>query len=146
MSIQGQLYKSIKSMPGCIAGGYIDLDTGKLVSMLTMESQSKEVLERLVGITEDLFQGPNVVLIENIFKEARGITDTGSHLFQEMVVMNEDLMHIFVRGHGNKNHVITFVSKGSANMMSFLVNARAEVYKLEAALRADLEKSRNASG
>ena len=108
--------------------------------MLTMESHSREVLERLVGITEDLFQGPNVLLIEDVFRKAGRLNESASHVFQEMVVMNDDLMHLFLRGHNDKDHIITFVSKSSANLVSSLVNARAEIYKLEAALRADREK------
>ena len=137
MSLKGQLYKTIRGMPNCIAGGYIDLRSNELVAMLTMESHSQEVLDRLVGITEDLFQGPNVLMIEDVFKKARGDESVTSHLFQEMVVMNENLLHVFLRGQGDKEHVITFVYKGNSNVMSILVNARTALPKLEAALRAD---------
>ncbi len=140
MSLKSQLYKSIRSMPSCIAGGYIDLDQGKLVAMLAVEIYPKEKLDRLVGITEDLFQGQNVVMIENIFKKARGRDANSQHFFKEIVVTADDMMHIYLRGNTNSNHIISFINKNQDNLVLSLTKARAEVYKLEAALRAEKER------
>ncbi len=139
MSLKSQLYKSIRSMPSCIAGGYIDLEKEKLVAMLAVENYPKDKLERLVGITEDLFQGQNVVMIENIFKQTRGQTAVHRHLFQEIIVTADDMMHIYLRGSANNNHIISFINAKTDNLVFFLTKARAEVCKLEAALRADKE-------
>jgi len=142
MSLSAQLYKSIRSMPNCIAGGYIDLENDEMVSMLSVDTQSEEVLERLVGITRDLFQGPNVLMIEDIFKKRRDINDDSLHYFKEIVVMNEGLAHVFLRGQSYKGHAVTFVSRGETNVVLSLVKARVELKKLEAALRADRAKIR----
>jgi hypothetical protein len=131
MSLKSQLYKSIRGMPLCIGGGYIDLDNEILLDMLTRGPESKEMLPRLVGITEDLFQGPNVKMIEDIFNKSRGVQDQGRHLFQEMVVMNEDLIHVFIRGKTFNNHVVTFIFEGEMNMGLSLSKSRKEIPLLE---------------
>jgi hypothetical protein len=131
MSLKSQLYKSIRGMPLCIAGGYIDLDNKILLDMLTRGPESKDMLPRLVGITEDLFQGPNVTMIEQIFNESRGSQDPDRHLFQEMVVMNEDLIHVFIRGKSFNNHIVTFIFEGEMNMGLSLSKSRKEIPYLE---------------
>ncbi len=136
MSLKSQLYKSIRGMPDCIAGGYIDLENKELLDMLSRGPESKEMLPRLVGITEDLFQGPNVVMIENVFKKSRGITDSGRHFFQEMVVMNDDLIHVFIRGKKYNNDIITFIFEGTVNTGMLLSKSRKEIPFLEAEVSA----------
>jgi hypothetical protein len=131
MSLKSQLYKSIRGMPLCIAGGYIDLDNKILLDMLTRGPESKDMLPRLVGITEDLFQGPNVTMIEQIFNKSRGSQDPDRHLFQEMVVMNEDLIHVFIRGKSFNNHIVTFIFEGEMNMGLSLSKSRKEIPYLE---------------
>jgi hypothetical protein len=126
-------------MPSCIAGGFIDLDRGNLVAMLAVEMYPKDKLDRLVGITEDLFQGKNVLMTENIFKKARGRDAINQHYFKEIVVTANDMIHVYLRGNANSNHIISFISKNQDNQVLSLTKARAEVYKLEAALRAEKE-------
>jgi hypothetical protein len=126
-------------MPSCIAGGFIDLDQGKLVAMLAVEKYPKDKLDRLAGVTEDLFQGKNVVMTENIFKKARGRDAIHQHYFKEIVVTANDMIHVYLRGNANGNHIISFISKNQDNQVLSLTKARAEVYKLEAALRAEKE-------
>jgi hypothetical protein len=142
MSLKSQLYKSIRSMPSCVAGGYIDLGRDELVAMLAVETYPRKELERLVGITEDLFQGANVVMIEEIFKKARGKEDKQYHLFQEIVVTANDFIYIFFRANTNKNHIISFITSTSDKLVLLLTKARSEVVKLEAAFRAERERTR----
>lgn len=142
MSLKSQLYKSIRSMPSCVAGGYIDLGRDELVAMLAVETYPRKELERLVGITEDLFQGANVVMIEEIFKKARGKEDKQYHLFQEIVVTANDFIYIFFRATTNKNHIISFITSTSDKLVLLLTKARSEVVKLEAAFRAEREQTR----
>ncbi|MCK5359914.1 MAG: hypothetical protein KAJ95_04765 [Gammaproteobacteria bacterium] len=139
MSLRVEMYRAIRRMPACVAGAYIDLNNSQLLCMLTMEDDSEHVLERFVGVAEDLFQGSNVLLIEDIFKSARGVMDDTSHYIQEMVIMNDDLVHVFIRCRRNNNHILAFLFQNRVNTISFLVNARSELIKLEAAAIADLQ-------
>jgi hypothetical protein len=133
MSLDKALNDGMKQIPECVAAGYVDLSTGMLLGVKTVDSHPSEVLEIVAAATSDMFQGANVTLIENMFKKARGVSD-GRHYFQEMVVLSENLLHLFARCKGNEDHVIVFVCRKSANMGMVLTKARAIMPTLEGAV------------
>ena len=134
MSLDTQLNESVKSVPECLAAGYVDVGTGMLLAVKTVDSHPSEVLDLLAAATADLFQGPNVVAIEDIFKKARGTDDKDAHYFQDIIVMSENLVHVFLRGKTYTDHIITFVCRKSVNLGMAITKARMEVPKLEASL------------
>jgi len=131
--LEQELQKSIANVPGCVAAGYVDLSTGMLLGVKTVDSHPDEVLELLAAATSDMFQGANVVTIENMFKKARGVED-GKHYFHEMIVNSENLLHVFLRGKVNEEHVVCFVCRKSANLGMALTKARSSVPALEASI------------
>jgi hypothetical protein len=133
MSLDAEVQKSIATIPECIAAGYVDVGTGMLLSIKSVDSHPGEVMDLLAAATGDLFQGPNVVAIEDIFKKARGSNDQG-HYFQEMVVLSDNLVHVFLRGKTYTEHVVVFVCRKSVNLGMALTKARMAAPKLEAAL------------
>ena len=134
MSLEDAIQKSISEIPECLAGGYVDLTSGMLLGIKTVDSHPQEVLEMLAAATADLFQGPNVVTIENMFKKARGVAMDDHHYFQEMLVNSDNLIHVFMRGKTNQDHVITYVCRKSANLGMVLTKARASLPTVEASL------------
>jgi len=131
--LEQQLQAAVASIPECVAAGYVDLSTGMLLGIKTVDSHPAEVLELLAAATADMFQGPNVVTIENMFKKARGVQDA-SHYFHEMIVNSENLIHVFIRGKTNQEHVVAFVCRKSANLGMVLTKSRAAIPALESAL------------
>lgn len=131
--LEQALQKAITTVPECVAAGYVDLTTGMLLGIKTVDSHPAEILELLAAATADMFQGPNVVTIENMFKKARGLTDS-HHYFHEMIVNSENLVHIFIRGKTNEEHVVGFVMRKSANLGMALTKARSSMAELEAAV------------
>ena len=134
MSLDQVLNEAMKQVPECVAAGYVDLSTGMLLGVKTVDSHPAEVLEIVAAATSDMFQGANVTLIENMFKKARGTSDDARHYFQEMVVMSENLLHLFMRCKGNEDHVVVFVCRKSANMGMVLTKAKSALPSLEAAV------------
>ncbi len=131
--LNNALQTAIASIPECLAAGYIDLSSGMLLGIKTVDSQPAEVVELLAAATADLFQGTNVKMIEGIFKKARGLKDDGHHYFQEFIINSDNLIHIFIRGK-NQEHVACFVCRKSANLGMALTKARSAMPALEAAL------------
>lgn len=131
--LEQQLQTAITSIPECVAAGYVDLTTGMLLGIKTVDSHPAEVLELLAAATSDMFQGPNVVTIENMFKKARGVED-GKHYFNEMIVNSDNLIHVFIRGKVNDEHVVAFVCRKSANLGMVLTKSRSSMPALESAL------------
>ncbi len=130
--LDNALQKAITTVPECVAGGYVDLASGMLLGIKSVDSHPQEVLELLAAATADLFQGSNVVTIENMFKKSRGVPMDDSHYFQEMIVNSDNLIHVFIRGKINQNHVVTFVCRKSANLGMVLTKARSCMPEIEA--------------
>ena len=134
MSLDNALQEAISGIPECVAAGYVDLSTGMLLGIKTVDSHPSEVLEILAAATSDLFQGTNVQLIENMFKNARGIDDNDMHYFQEIIVNSDNLIHVFLRSKKYPDHVAGFVCRKSANLGMVLTKARMGMPALEAAV------------
>ena len=131
--LENALQASVSKVPECLAAGYVDLESGMLLGVRTVDSHPSEVLDLLAAATAEMFQGSNVTSIEQIFKKARGVKDDGTHYFNEMIVNSENLIHIFIRCKTNPNHVATFVCRISANLGMALSKARAALPEVEAA-------------
>lgn len=123
-----------KSVPECVAAGLVDMKTGMLLGVKTVDSHPQEILDLVAAATGDLFQGTNVSAIERMFKQARGVTDDGSHYFQEILVLSDNLLHVFQRGKKNNDMVLVTVCRISANLGMVLAKSRASVASVEAAV------------
>lgn len=131
--VDASLQKAIASIPECVAAGFVDMASGMLLGVKTVDSHPAEVMDLLSAATTDLFQGASVVMIENVFKKARGLKDNANHYFQEIIVNSDNLIHIFIRTK-NQNQVATFVCRKSANLGMVLTKARASMPEIEASL------------
>lgn len=135
MSLDNALNNASRSVPECLAAGYVDMSTGMLLGVKTVDSHPQEVLDLVAAATADLFQGTNVVAIEKMFKRARGLNvNDDHHYFQEFVVFSDNLLHIFMRGKKYTGHALIFVCRKSANIGMALTKARMEQANVEAAL------------
>jgi hypothetical protein len=132
-ALETHLQKVIAGVPECVAAGYVDLSTGMLLGIKTVDSHPTEILELLAAATSDMFQGANVTMIEKMFKKARGLKDDGHHYFNEMIVNSDNLVHIFIRGKQNEEHVLGVVCRKSANLGMALTKARGFVSEVEKA-------------
>ena len=134
MSLDNALNAASQSIPECVAAGYVDMSTGMLLSVKTVDSHPSEVLDLVSAATADLFQGTNVVAIERMFKKTRGLTDDGHHYFQEIIVFSDNLLHVFMRGKTYTDHAVVFVCRKNANIGMVLAKSRISLPKIEAAL------------
>lgn len=133
MSLEKSLHAAQSQVPECVAIGYVDMSTGMLLGVRTVDSHPSEVLDLVAAATADLFQGTNVVAIENMFKRARGVSG-GAHYFNEIVVFSTNLLHVFLRGKRNEDHALVIVCRASANVGMVLSKSRLALPTIEAAL------------
>lgn len=128
------LQKAITSIPECIAAGYIDLSSGMLLGTKTVDSHPAQVFDLLAAATSDLFQGPNVTSIEQIFRKARGLPENNTHhFFQEIIVNSDNMIHVFLRSK-RQEQVAAFVCRKGANLGMVLTKARLAMPEIEASL------------
>lgn len=133
-NFEDTLQQAVASIPECVAAGYVDLASGMLLGIRTVDSHPQEVMELLAAATADLFQGSNVTIIEGMFKKARGLVNDTHHYFQEIIVNSDNLIHIFIRAKSNQEHVACFVCRKSANLGMALTKSRGAMPGIEAAL------------
>jgi len=132
--LDASLQKAVTSIPDCVAAGYVDLSSGMVLSIKTVDSHPAEVFELLAAATADLFQGPNVQSIEKIFRKARGLPENNvHHYFQEIIVNSDNLIHVFLRSK-RQEQVACFVCRKGANLGMVLTKARSALPEIEAAL------------
>ncbi|MET7454737.1 hypothetical protein ABZT03_23160 [Streptomyces sp. NPDC005574] len=121
------LVKALRSdAPECVASGAVDMSTGMLLSYETVDNHPPEVLDLLAGATLDLFQGRTVVMIEDVFKERRGVA-SDNHFFQEILVNSENLTHLFVRMNDQQDVVAVVVCRKSVNVGMLFAQVRRVV-------------------
>jgi hypothetical protein len=133
MSLDNALSDAQRAIPECVAIGFVDMKTGMLLGAKTVDSHPQEVLDLVAAATGEIYQGQNVAAIEQLFKKARGIADDGHHYFQEIVILSDNLIHLFQRCKTNADLVMVVVCRVSANMGMVLTKSRAQLPIVEAA-------------
>lgn len=126
MSIDTILSTLMSDIPKCVAAGVVDLDSGMLLGIKTVDSHPSAVIDLLAPATKDLYEGDNVVAIENLFKKARGMK-SNEHYFQQMIIYSTNLLHFFGRLKANPSIVVVAVTDAGANVGMVLAKAKAVV-------------------
>lgn len=134
MSLDKAMNQASSQIPECLAAGYVDMSTGMLLAVKTVDSHPSEVLDLVAAATADLFQGTNVTAIEKLFKKSRGLPQDDHHYFQEIVVFSQNLLHVFLRAKKNTNHAVVYVCRASANIGMVIAKSRMSLAMVEAAL------------
>lgn len=124
MSVETILIKTMKEVPKAIAAGVVDMSTGMLLGVKTIDSHPQEVLDLVAAATKDMFEGDNVTMIENTFKRARGVT-TSERYFREIIVTSTNLLHIFARLKSMQSIVVVVICREDTNLGLALMKMRA---------------------
>jgi hypothetical protein len=133
MSLEATLNDAQRNIPECVAIGFVDMKTGMLLGVKTVDSHPQEVLDLVAAATGDLFQGQNVAAIEAMFKKSRGVNSDGHHYFQEIIINSDNLLHVFQRCKSNEDLVLVVVCRISANLGMVLSKSRMHLAKVEVA-------------
>ncbi len=131
-NLENTIASAIASIPECLAAGYVDISSGMLLAVRTVDSHPAEVLDLVAAATSDLFAGTNVVAIENMFKHSRGLASDNHHYFQEIIVNSDNLIHVFLRGKRYPDYVMVFVCRRTANLGMALTKSRSAMPGIEA--------------
>ncbi|GAA0938203.1 hypothetical protein [Actinocorallia libanotica] len=127
------MVKDLRShAPECVAAGAVDMATGTLLAHETAEEHPAEVLDLLAGATLDLFQGRTVLMIEDVFKERRGVR-SDQHDFQEVLVNSTHVTHLFLRMLSRQDVVAVVVCRRSVNVGMLFAQSRRVVARYAAA-------------
>lgn len=134
MSLDSVLARVVNQVPECLAAGYVDMVSGMLLGAKTVDSHPQEVLDMVAAATSDLFQGQNVTAIEKLFRKSRGQAEDGAHYFKEVMVLSENLLHVFLRGRQNPDHAFIVVCRIGANLGMVLTKTRSLQSEVESSI------------
>ena len=135
MSLDKVLAACQAGIPECVAAGYVDMTSGMLLGVRTVDSHPSEVLDLVAAATADMFQGRNILEVEGMFKRLRGVNpEDNLRYFNEIVVFSSNLIHIFLRSRRSPNHAAVFVARASANIGMVLAKSRAAMPQVEEAV------------
>ena len=122
-----------QQVPECIAAGMVDMSTGMLLAVETVEAQPTDIMDLMAASTFDLFQGRNVTMIEELWNERRGITPA-RHYFQEILINSDNLVHLFMRCDANQDMVAAVVCRNQVNVGMLFAQARMVMKYLNSSL------------
>jgi len=131
VTLESALSVAQGAVPECVAVGYVDMSTGMLLGVRTVDSHPQEVLDLVAAATADLFQGQNVTGIEKMFRNSRGVAEDGDHYFNEILVFSENLLHVFLRSSKASDQAVIFVCRASANVGMALTKSRQALGSIE---------------
>ncbi|MEM9552914.1 MAG: hypothetical protein AAGC60_01545 [Acidobacteriota bacterium] len=123
MSAEAMVREAMKDVPKAVAAGVVDMASGMMLAMNTVDSHPQAVLDILAPATKEMFEGELVMQIEKLFKRARGV-ESDERYFKEILISSSHLWHYFGRLKGNQQTVLAIVARGDVNMGLFLVKAR----------------------
>lgn len=123
MSADSLVRDALANVPKAVAAGVVDMASGMMLAIKTVDSHPQAVLDILAPATRELFEGEMVTAIETIFKKARGV-DSKAHYFQEILVSSTNLWHFFGRIKSSPASVLTVVARGDVNLGLFVVKCR----------------------
>lgn len=123
MSADAIVREALKEVPKAVAAGIVDMASGMMLSISTVDSHPQQVLDLLAPATKELFEGEIVMQIEKLFKKSRGVV-SDERYFQEMLISSSHLWHYFGRLKSNNQTILCIVARGDVNMGLFLLKAR----------------------
>lgn len=119
-------------IPDYVGSGIVDISTGMLLAIDTVDHHPREIIDVVAAATADLFQGRTIMHIEELWKQNRGVTD-GGHYFHEILVNSENLVHLFLRSKANPDIVATIICTRQVNVGMLFAQARRVMRDLDAA-------------
>ncbi|MCB1056238.1 MAG: hypothetical protein KDD11_12125 [Acidobacteria bacterium] len=124
MSVDKTIKQAVAEVPKIVAAGMVDMASGMLLGLKTVDSHPQSVLDLLAPATKEMFEGDMVLTIEGLFKQARGV-ETSERYFQEVLISSTHLWHYFGRLKANPQVVLAVVTRGDVNLGLLVVKARA---------------------
>lgn len=124
--------KSLRSdVPDYAASGLVDMSSGMLLGVDTLDAHPREIIDIIAAATADLFRGRMVTQIQDMWRRNRAEADgRGAHLDQ-MLIYSDNLVHLFIRSTQSPDIVAVVVCRSSVNVGMLLAQARPAMRELD---------------
>lgn len=125
--LESQLSQALRTVPKAMAAGLLNLETRKLIDLKTTSSHPTEVFGHIAAASHDLYEGPNVRYVEEVFRRSRGEQDADQRYFQEILMFSTNLVHYLCRLPKRQHLVFGVATSVHVNVGLVLVKAREAV-------------------
>ncbi|MEM8963750.1 MAG: hypothetical protein AAGD38_19865 [Acidobacteriota bacterium] len=126
MSVDATIKQAMMDVPKAVAAGIVDMNSGMMLGMNTVDSHPQAVLDLLAPATKEMFEGDMVLSIERLFKNSRGV-QSDERYFREIMISSRNLWHYFSRLPHNPGIVFAVISRADVNLGLFVVKSRGIV-------------------
>ena len=130
--INNTLKEFRQNVPDYVASGFVDMSTGMLLAVDTVDNHPREILDVLAAAAADLFQGKNVTQIEVLWNQYRGVSEGGNY-FKEILINSDNLVHLFLRSTSNPEVTAVIVCTRQVSIGMLFAQARAVLKEYDAA-------------
>jgi hypothetical protein len=130
--INNTLKEFRQNVPDYVGSGFVDMSTGMLLAVDTVDNHPREILDVLAAATADLFQGRNVTQIEALWNQHRGVSEGGNY-FKEILVNSDNLVHLFLRSTSNPDVTAVIICTRLVSIGMLFAQARAVMKEYDAA-------------
>jgi Dynamin family len=122
--LQRFLARVMETVPACLVAAWVDL-AGREVLQLRGPDTGEILRTTALGkaVTE-LFQGSNLQRIEGLFRRSRGLAEDERHYFQEIAIIADACVNIFLRDRSRADRGLVVVSDRTVNLGLVLARAR----------------------
>jgi hypothetical protein len=122
--LQRFLARVMETVPACLVAAWVDLARREVLQL--RGSDTGEVLgtTALGEAVTELFRGSNVQKIEGLFRRTHGLGEDERHYIQEIVIIADDCVGIFLRDHSRADRGLVVVSERTVNLGMVLSRAR----------------------
>ena len=130
--ISNTLKEFRQNVPDYVGCGFVDMSTGMLLAVDTVDNHPREILDVVAAATGDLFQGKNVTQIESLWNQARGVSEGGKY-FKEILINSDNLVHLFLRSTSNSDVAAVIICTRQVSIGMLFAQARAVMKEYDAA-------------
>jgi hypothetical protein len=130
--INSTLKEFRQNIPDYVGCGFVDMSTGMLLEVDTVDDHPREILDVVAAATADLFDGKSITQIEELWKKSRGVAD-GGHYFKEVLVNSDNLVHLFMRSANDPDIVSVVICTRKVSIGMLFAQARQVMREFEAA-------------
>jgi hypothetical protein len=122
--LKDALMHAMSAIPDCAAAGVVDLTTGTLLELAANEDRSQELLNVMATAVTELFEAPLLRLLSQIWVKAGGDDELSNGGFNEVILLNEELSYVLLRGLKNGMIAVIFVASKTTSLGMLLLQAR----------------------
>lgn len=124
MSYSDTLAKARETLPGCIFAGCFDIEMGMTLATDASPDYPPDAIEALSAATINLFESTHIVRIEAEFRAATDTLGLQDPYFQDVLIVNNDLAHAFLRLNDTPHVVLCLAARRAGDPADYLREAR----------------------